>query len=110
MKRLRDIKLMIEIAQQGWFEIEGEMQGSVLPFKAVSLKKEKLKNLLEDIRKSIESLMMYSRCNILMKVCKSFLEKILRISESLGNSYAFPGYSESFYILDTMKMADRSDD
>ena len=26
MKRLKDIRLMIEIAQQGWAEIEGEMQ------------------------------------------------------------------------------------
>ena len=97
---------MIDSAQQGWGEIKD--LGSLYPLSKFSVcdKQEKLKNLLEDIRGSIEDLLLYSHCKMLVDVCKKFLESIFGISEGLRASYAFPGYVESFYILDTMKVVD----
>ena len=112
MRKLKEVKQMIQIAQQGWSEIEGEMENdfSAVCGTNVVVKKERLKNLLEDIRLSIESSLMYSRCSLLMKVCKNFLESILAISENLRASYVSPGYVESFYILDTLKMIEYAEE
>ena len=105
MKNLKEIKKMIDSAQKRWAEINSEE--SVLPLStSIVYKKERLKNLLEDIRENIESLLSYSHCALLVKVCKKFLERTLLISEKLGASYAFAGYNESYYILDTIRIAD----
>ena len=105
MKKLKEIKKMIDSAQKRWAEIKSDE--NMLPLSsAVVYKKERLKNLLEDIRENIESLLSYSHCNLLVKVCKKFLERTLLISEKLGASYAFAGYNESYYILDTIRIAD----
>ncbi len=109
MLKLKEIKKKIQFAQQKWIEIEGEIaQNSLPPFKAnISNNKEKLKNLLEEIRVNIEDLLNYSHCRALVKVCKVFLEKILVISENLRSSYISPGYVESYYIYDTLRLTDR---
>jgi hypothetical protein len=106
MKRLKDIRLMIEIAQQGWREIECEMV-RLHSFDSGSLcmKKEGLKNLLEEIRKNLEAWLLKWDNTILKKICINFLEKIMVISENLRKSYMFPGYTESYYIADTIAMA-----
>ena len=104
MKKLKEIKLMIQIAQQGWSEIEGEIQRDHSP--SLSTKKELLNNLLEDIRKNIEHLLFNFKCSMLVKVCRKFLENTFLISEKLGSSYGFAGYNESYYILDTIKIAE----
>jgi hypothetical protein len=106
MKKLKEIKQMIDSAQKRWAEIKSEE--NLLPLSNVSIveKKEKLKNLLENIREDIESLLSYSHCDLLVRVCKKFLERTLLISEKLGASYAFAGYNESYYILDTIRIAD----
>ena len=112
MKKLKDIKAMIQIAQQGWSEIEGEISAnpsSVCRGNTI-LKMEKLKDLLEDIRLNIENSLVYSHCSMLIKVCKNFLESILAISENLRASYVFPGYVESYYILDTINFAEVSNE
>jgi len=106
MKKLKEIKKMIDSAQKRWAEIKSEE--NLLPLSNVSIveKKEKLKNLLEDIRENIESLLSYSHCALLARVCRKFLERIFLISENLGASYAFAGYNESYYILDTIRIAE----
>ncbi len=104
MKRLKEIKQMIQVAEQGWSEIEGKMcDFSVDSIDGLASKKDKLKNLLEDIRMNIEESLVYSHCSLLVKVCRNFLERILLISENLRGSYVFAGYSESYYILDTLR-------
>ena len=109
MLRLKEIKRKIQFAQQNWAELEEEIaQSSLLTVKInISSRKEKLKNLLEEIRVNIEDLLNYSHCRSLVKVCKGFLEKILAISEKLRVSYVSPGYVESYYIYDTLKLTDR---
>ena len=108
MKRLKDIRLMIEIAQQGWTEIEGEMQRlHASDTGKLCAKKEGLKNLLEEIRRNLEAWLFRWDNTILKKICVNFLERILIISENLRKSYVFPGYVESFYIVDTIEMAKR---
>ena len=106
MKRLKEIKLMVQTAQDEWLEIEQEIAKGGSPRGKVGFKMEGLKNLLEDIRVNIESSLVYSRCSMLVKVCRAFLESIFTISENLRVSYMFPGYVESYYIMDTMKFAD----
>ena len=99
-------KKMIDSAQKRWADIKSEE--NLLPLSNVSVveKKENLKSLLEDIRENIESLLSYSHCALLAKVCRKFLERIFLISENLGASYAFAGYNESYYILDTIRIAE----
>lgn len=106
MLKLKEIKLKIQLAQRRWSEIEGEvMENSLLSTEEnVVTKKERLKNLLEDIRINIEDCLTYSHCRMLVKVCKEFLEKILIISEKLRVSYISPGYVESYYIFDTLRL------
>jgi len=111
MKRLKEIKLMVQIAEQGWSEIEGKTSNlSGFTADGLAKKKEKLKNLLEDIRVNIESFLIYSRCSALMRVCREFLDRILMVSENLRVSYVFPGYTESYYILDTLRFIDGPDE
>jgi hypothetical protein len=106
MKKLKEIKQMIDSAQKRWIEIKNDEKKVPLCNASVVEKKENLKNLLENIREDIESLLSYSHCDLLVKVCKKFLERTLLISEKLGASYAFAGYNESYYILDTISIAD----
>ena len=98
---------MIEIAQQGWDEIDGEIRINTSNSGNLCVKKENLKNLLEEIRKNLELWLFHWNSSILKKICKGFLEKILCISENLRESYIFPGYRESFYIVDTIEMTKR---
>lgn len=106
MKKLKDIRLMIEIAQQGWAEIEGETEKLRTPDSgSLCVKKESLKNLLEEIRRNLEAWLFNWDNTILKKICVNFLEKILIISENLRKSYVFPGYAESYYIADTIAIA-----
>jgi hypothetical protein len=104
MKKLKEIKLMIEIAQQGWSEIDGLGSTSM---NTIVEKKERLKNLLEDTRDAIERWLFLWDSKIIKKISISFLENLLSVSEKLRNSYTFPGYSESYYIIDTIEMAKR---
>ena len=101
MKKLDEIKQMIDSAQQKLGEIRD--LDSLYPLSRFSLceKKEKLKDFLEDIRQKTEALIADSP-----RDCKRFLEQILGISECLRASYAFPGYVESYYILDTLRLID----
>jgi hypothetical protein len=108
MHKLKEIKKKIQLAQLKWMEIEEETARISLQLKVnISNRKEKLKNLLEEIRVNIEDLLTYSHCRALAKVCKGFLEKILVISEKLRVSYVSPGYVESYYIFDTLRLTDR---
>ena len=108
MKKLKEIRLMIEIAQQGWAEIDGEIQRlNSSDTGSLSVKKEGLKNLLEEIRKNLENWLLIWNNSILKKISINFLEKILIISENLRKTYVFPGYVESFFIADTIEMAKR---
>ena len=103
MEKLKKIGKMIKMAQLGWSEIEGEImrEPALLCKSSVSLKMDKLKNLLEDIRANIESSLTTEN----LPKCKNFLETIFKISENLRVSYVFPGYVESYYIMDTLKIA-----
>jgi len=108
MSKLKEIKKKIQLAQEKWIEIEEETAKSPLCSKAnITNRKEKLKNFLEEIRLNIEDLLTHSHDHLLVKVCKGFLEKILTISENLRVSYVSPGYVESYYIFDTLKLTDR---
>lgn len=106
MLRLKEIKFKVQFAQQSWSIIEGEITSdSSFPSKTnVQVRKERLKNLLEDIRVDIEDCLSCSNCRMWVKVCKDFLEKILAISEGLRVSYVSPGYVESYYIFDTLRL------
>ncbi len=106
MLKLKEIKLKVQLAQKRWSEIErGTVENSHSSDKEnIAIRKEKLKNLLEDIRVNIEDFLAYSHCHVLVKVCKDFLEKILDISEKLRISYVSPGYVESYYIFDTLRL------
>lgn len=106
MLKLKEIKLKVQLAQKRWSEIEcGTVENSLSSDKeSIAIRKEKLKNLLEDIRVNIEDFLAYSHCHILVRVCKDFLEKILTISEKLRVSYVSPGYVESYYIFDTLRL------
>ena len=110
MKKLKEIKQMIDSAQQEWSEISDLDSLYPLSWANVCEQKEKLKDLLEDIRENIEDRLSCSHCRFLVNVCKKFLEKILKISEGLRASYAFPGYVESYYILDTLRLIDGKSD
>ena len=92
---------MIDSAQEKWIEVSN--LDSMYPLSLVSVceQKEKLKDFLEDIRQKTEALIADSP-----RDCKKFLERILGISECLRASYAFPGYVESYYILDTLRLVD----
>jgi len=94
---------MIDSAQHEWSEISDLDPMSSLSL--ISDQKEKLKELLEDIRQKTEGLI-----TDFPNACKDFLERIMGISESLRVSYAFPGYSESYYILDTLRFIDARTD
>ena len=106
MKSLEKIKSMIQKAQQGWSEIEGEIKSEPksLCKSSITVKMDKLKNLLEDIRENLESSLNTDN----LANYKIFLETIFKISENLRVSYVFPGYVESYYIMDTLKIADYS--
>ena len=106
MLKLKEIKLKVQLAQKRWSEIEqGTVENSLSYDKEnIAIRKEKLKNLLEDIRVNIEDCLTYSHCRMLVNVCKEFLEKILAISENLRVSYVSPGYVESYYIFDTLRL------
>lgn len=106
MKKLKEIKLKIDAAQQKWNEISGLNPLYPLSRVIACEKKESLKNLLEDIREDIDNLLVYSHCGALIELCKKLLERILLISESLRASYAFAGYNESYFISDTIKIVD----
>ena len=109
LKRLKEIRAMIGVAQKDWSDIESEMtDGSPLGLSnVVADKRKKLENLLEDIRNNLEMWLFYWDSSIIKGVCRVLLEKILLISEGLRLSYVFPGYSESYYILDTIEMTKR---
>ena len=108
MSKLKEIKKKIQIAQQKWIEIEEETAQSPLYSKTnINNRKEKLKNFLEEIRVNIEDLLTHSHNHLLVEDCKGFLEKILVVSENLRVSYVSPGYVESYYIFDTLKLTDR---
>ena len=103
MKKLKEIKEMIDEAQRELDEIDDLYVLFPMSRSIISDRKEILKNHLEDIRGSIEALLLYSHCSILSRVCKNFLEEIFKISECLRVTYLVPQYSESYYIMDTIK-------
>ena len=109
LKRLKEIRAMVNLAQKNWSDIEDEVakDSSLCLSNVVAYKREKLENLLEDIRNNLEMWLSSWDSSIIKSVCRGFLEKILLISENLRLSYTFPGYSESFYILDTIEMTER---
>ena len=114
-KTLKEMRELIKLADQNWKEIEGELSrdskdstDSSIPFSnAIMEKKEKLKNLLENIRNDLEVWLFSWDSSVVKEVCSEFLEDLLKTSEKLRLSYTFPGYVESFYILDTMEMTKR---
>ena len=106
MKKLKEIKQMIESAQSDWAVIA--VNENMIPLSNTFLaeKQEKLKVLLEDIRMNIESFLLYSHSSLLVKVCIGFLTRIVLVSDKLGASYVFPGYNGSYDIDSTLKFAE----
>ena len=108
MKKLDEIKEMVKDAQQRWGEIRD--LSCLYPLSSAGLydKREKLKNLIEDIRENIEAFL--TSCSpIRVEDCKSVkgvLESIFGISEGLCVSYVFGGYNESYFISDTINIVD----
>lgn len=102
-----DLDERVEDVEMKWSEIEAEilLDSTSLGDMKLSLKKDVLKNLLEGIREDVDSLLGFS---YLLDSCKAILERLLTVSENLRVSYVFPGYVESFYILDTLKIAERT--
>lgn len=93
---------MIQCAEQIWDEIQSKMVGvTEISLNYLAVKKERLKNLLEDVRLNIEE-SLKSGENIL-EDCKISLERLLQVSEKLRVSYVSPEYMESYYIMDTLK-------
>ena len=106
MENLKKIKRKIDSAQECLIEIKNLDLLYPLSRSESCEKKEALKNLLEDIRENVDVLLEYSHCGALVEICKKLLERTLLISESLRASYAFAGYNQSYYILDTIKIVD----
>ena len=106
MRKLKEIKQMIESAQSDWTAIAVNENKVPCSNTFVAEKKEKLKLLLEDIRKDIESFLLDSNCSSLVKVCIGFLKRISLVSDKLGSSYFFPGYNGSYDIDSTLKFAE----
>ena len=105
MKKLKDIREAIEATEQEWLDIANEISKepcSVCSM-VLSLKKEHLKNLLEDVRCDIVEMMSVFRCAASAYV--GFLERIFDVSEKLNVSYVFPGYDESLRIRETWEEA-----
>ena len=106
-KKLEEIKLMIDAAyckMKESIDLEG-----MLPLSngVMTEKQEILKNLLEDVRNRIEVILSEHNSRFLALISRVFLVRLLKISESLRMSYAFPGYVESFYIVDTLKSVEK---
>ena len=106
MKKLKEIKQMIESAQSDWAVIAVSENMIPLSSTFIAEKQEELKVLLEDIRTNIESFLLYSRNSLLAKVCIDFLKRIGLVSDKLGASYVFPGYNGSYDIDSTLKFAE----
>jgi len=104
-KQFDEIKILSDDVQGQWNMLEVELTtGSPADsMNRLAFKKEGLKNFLEKIRKKIETILLGSPSKSAVKKCKDFLDILLQISEGLRVSYMFPGYVESFYILDTIK-------
>ncbi len=100
-----EIKILSDDVQGQWDMLEVELTtGSPADsMNRLAFKKEGLKDFLEKIRKKIETILLGSPSKSAVKKCKDFLDILLQISEGLRVSYMFPGYVESFYILDTIK-------
>ena len=72
-------------------------------------KQESLKNEIEVIRlKIVKQLRKAFNAKLKDTVaeCRDQLDKLLSISETLCHNYAFAGYNESYYIYDSLKVAD----
>ena len=98
----------VEDAEQQWDEIAGRIaKDSDSLGSAVLFQKEELKNLLERIRKEIDTKLSVFKSAAFAAGCMKLLERIFDLSENLRASYAFPGYKESIYIKDTYEAARR---
>ena len=104
MEKLKRIRREIKKAQNYWAGIKCEIDNAP-DLGCLSVKKEKLKNHLEEIRKMIGNRLLKCDNKIFREKCVDLLTKIFDISEDLNRTYAFPGYVESYYIYDTIKMA-----
>ena len=105
---LREIREKIESTEKKWVDIESEIGDSQNSVSSMSLfvEKERLKNLLEDARADIDTLLSSFHCKSFVRICRDLLERLFAVSENLRLSYVFPGYLESFYILDTIEIAE----
>ena len=106
--QMDDVRLKIDNAQKMWAEIKCEMQKVGMDGSGnLSVKKENLKNLLEEIRRNLETCVLGCNDNLFKRIVINLLKRILNISDDLGSTYAFAGYVESYYISDTIEMAKR---
>ena len=112
MENFAEIKRLTKCARGQWDELENDLVRDRYSecMNVVALKKENLKNFLEKIRRKIEVVLFDSPSKPVVKACNKFLRELLRISENLRVSYLFPGYVESFYILDTIKYTQEEHD
>ena len=104
-KQFDEIKGLSDDVQGQWKMLEAELTtGSPADsMNSLAFKKEGIKNFLEKIRKKIETILLGTPSECAVTKCEDFLKILLQISEGLRVSYMFPGYVESFYILDTIK-------
>lgn len=106
---MEDIRLLLDIAQQGWDEIESEMQRlGGYDVGKLCVKKEKLKNLLEEIRENLEMWLLSLDDALSKRTILPRLERLLNISEKLKQSYTFSVYyTESSLIASTIELGKR---
>lgn len=107
VKKLSEIRKEVECTEQKWNDLACKMaeNPSSACSMVLSLEKENLRNLLEDARKDIDKVLSKFLCAA--SACVGYLERILFVSEKLGTSYVFPDYRQSFYIIDSLKDAER---
>ena len=105
MKKMEEIRLLIDIAQRGWNELDGDMRRNGIGAKRFQDRREKLKNLLEEIRKNLEGYLFNWNDTLSKRMIVNHLDKILSISKHLRMAYAFAGdYRLSDDIYGTKKL------
>lgn len=100
---MEDIRLLIDIAQRGWDELDGDMHRIVVDTRKFLFRREKLKNLLEEIRRNLENYLFICTDSLSKRMIVNHLDKILSISEHLKMAYGFAGYYRESDDIDSTK-------
>lgn len=111
--KLNEISQAIKEAQKRLDEIcllnEGVVKFGFLHSGELCKKQESLKEEIEAIRLKIAKQLRRAKDAKLKDTiaeCRDQLDKLLSISETLCHNYAFAGYNESYYVYDSLKVAD----